>query len=153
LLQPDRPEEGPRAVLDERLARGCLADIAEQRRLRALATWEEGERFERRLLVSLDALAGLGRRPPRQPGRDSAREAGVVDVRAEAAALAGSTTPDEVFAGVLALACLDDEEAVREAVLAICAGESGRGVVSPCLAAAREALALGSSPAVRDVLE
>ncbi|MCC6554229.1 MAG: hypothetical protein IT372_14610 [Polyangiaceae bacterium] len=139
------PDEAPERAHEARLARACLESIANQARLRrpeAGRRWDDVERDESQMLACLDALVALTGPAPYQLGGEP------FDLRREVLRFADELHEDEgrAFVCAFVLGCADEEGAIREAVFAI------RHRHRACLGAAREALCLASSPAIRGAL-
>lgn len=105
-----------------RLARDCMEDVGLLGGLRSPPpehTWTpELARFEQRLLDSLDALIALGLPGPGSPPGDP----GPIDVLAELESWANEAfvaDPTRAFARAFVLGCVDGDDRVRAAVLAL----------------------------------
>lgn len=126
-----------------RWARDALEELAVAGRLRRPLedeAWTSGRGFEERALVSLDALAALGRGASNDDSIDVAR---VVDDTLQELSI---PDPGRVFAATFALACFHGHAAAAR--LHVHARN-----LSPSIAGAIEdALALGSSPHIDDVV-
>ena len=148
-------------LLDQlrRLARDCFEELGALGNLRAPSAevdWmPELARFEARLLADLDAVVALGR-PVVFDGAPTLR----LDVLRELLAYADDAfvpDPARAFARAFVLGCVEGEDCVRAAVLALrqsdpSTHDAQRSALSlassPSIADAMEALALGADPAL-----
>lgn len=124
-----------------RLARDCMEDIAilgDLRRRGEREPWTAVARFEQRLLDNLDALVALARGPSGE---------GVIEQLQRYAAETLFPDRGRAFALALVLGCLDGEDAVRAAVMAL------RHADPSTVEAYQAALSLGSSPAIGPAME
>jgi hypothetical protein len=125
----------------ERLARDCMEDIANLSDLRQRGedeSWTALVRFEGRLLANLDALVALARGP------SGARVFERLQLYS-----AESVVPDRgrAFALAFVLGCIEGEDAIRAAVMAL------RAASPQTHAGFRDAFCLASSPAVGGAME
>jgi hypothetical protein len=134
---------------DERLALSCLQDIADLSNLRrpidggrGRGRWDETARFEEHMLASLDALVALTAPSPDRLGGEP------FDLRGAALEQASEIIGDKgmAFACAFVLGCLENDDAIRDAVVALRLSSPERRE------AVCEAFALASSPAIRRVL-
>lgn len=138
--QPD-PDEG-RADL-ERLARGCMEDIAilgSLRRTRDEEPWAAAASFEQRLLDNLDALLALGKGGPEQD-----RDPGIFEQLGRYST-EQSPDPGRTFARAFVLGCVDGEDTLRALVLAL------RRSHPYTLASQEEALSLAPHPGIPEAM-
>lgn len=138
-----RPDETLAAKALRRWARDALEELAAAGRLRRPRddeAWTSGRSFEERALLSLDALASLGR------GASDEERTDVADVIEDTLHDWSIPDPGRVFAATFALACLQGHGAAARLHVHACN-------LHPTTAGAIEdALALGSSPHIGDVL-
>lgn len=126
-----------------RWARDALEELAvagRMRRPREDEAWTSGRSFEARALVSLDALASLGRGASNDERLDVAR---VVDETLHEWSI---PDPGRVFAATFALACFSGHGAGARLHV------HARNLHPTTAGAVEDALALGSSPHVDDVV-
>lgn len=139
----DRPPPSLEQVALRRWGRDMLEEVALAGRLRRPGDeerWVSGRGFEVRLLDALDALAALGR------GRTQGARLDVADLVRESLATWSIPDPGRTFAAAFVLACLDGYGAAARLDL-LC-----RAADAATVPAVEDALALGSSPRVDDVL-
>ena len=126
-----------------RWARDALEELAAAGRLRLARedeAWTSGRAFEERALVSLDMLASLGRGASNDERIDVARV--IEDTLHEWSV----PDPGRVFAGTFALACFDGHGAAARLHV------HARNPHPVTASAVEDALSLGSSPHVHDVV-
>lgn len=145
----ERLSRWPRRELEDHLrwsARDCLSDLAGLSNLRVPldeSSWLTGERFEQRLLASLDALVALGRPAPAvglprgwnvlEQAQRFGTESVIPDVGGQ-------------FARALSLCCVAGDMGVRAALLAL------RQVDPKTYPGFRDALSLAPNPAIGSLL-
>lgn len=146
-LPPRRPSASPPVTLPQKTLRRWARDALEElaiggrlRRPRPDEPWSFGEGFERRTLVSLDAIASLGRGASNDERVDLAA---VIDDWLLESTI---SDPGRTFAAAFVLACLDGHGAAAR--LNIHARTNDPNLSE----AVEDALALGSSPYVDDVV-
>jgi len=145
---PKRRKTSPNeATLEQKTLRRWARDALEElaiggrlRRTRPDEPWSFGRNFEQRALVSLDAIAALGRGASKDECVDVAS---VIDDWLMDATI---SDPGRTFAAMFVLACIDGHGAAAR--LNIHARTSDPNVAD----AVEDALALGSSPHVDDVV-